>query len=455
MIRSVTKYIGSGIITQTTLFAFWILAGKYLNVELVGSAYQYLFLLDVTVIFSMFGAESVINKYYFSELSKERVFDASLKIAFIGYVFTFIIFISLFIFKFLKFDLLLLVLFLIHVFFNILTNLIYSDLIANKDSNGYLLANIKKSLSFLVISVGLFFFKNIYFFSITYLFSFIIILYSSRKKLLNSKLHKKLQLNSYLIYSLPFMLYSLTGIIHSYSSRYLVSGLLDIQNLAIFGLFYTFYSLAESFISNLNKTWTPFIYSKLQNEEDVVNNVIFYINVLVISTYSIFFFGFTLLENTFFHSFLFSSVYNSKIIVLYIILLSPFFLLFYSILSPIITFNKDSKKYFISNLIKTILSIIASFYLINSYKLIGAACAVFIASFLNLFVFIIFYFKSFKIKKLYFTYFLYTLAVLLINLFLLLNFKYLPLVWKLSILLHVLPFLLLLFNYKKIKLLPV
>jgi O-antigen/teichoic acid export membrane protein len=447
MFRNIINYLSSGIINQVSTLFFWIVVAKYSNPEMLGEAHVYLLYVDLAVVFSIFGADSVIYKYYFSDKNKTEVFSASMLLALIGYLLFLLVATFFQIFNFSRLNSYLFFFLILQVFLNVCLNLIYAELISQKLSKKYLVLNIIRAFSFLIIAFLIFYFSgNKFSLQLTYISSLIIALYFNRRIFLIKINYRKEDFMEFFYYAVPFMLYGFSGIIHSYLNRLLALTLLSKTSFAIFAYFYIFYAAVESLLSNLNKSWTPFIFSKFKTSSSEVVEVMLFASSALIACYSLILFSFSFLTESGIIKYLLQDLYLKNINNLFTVLLAPIFLIYFLSINPSITYSINSKKMFLVNAFKVLFLSIVSCFLISKYSLIGASISVIGTSLFQLLLFLIFYRKTIKITPAFLLNVFYSIMIVALN-FIILNNTDFSNLFRFSLLLHLLPVIIL--SYRK------
>lgn len=151
MKKNVYIYIITGLLTQGLIFLLWILLPIFHKPEILGEYNLLLFYIELISTFAVFGGDSVILRYYFSDFKKTEVFGG----VFWTFLITFLIFVPIVILMYLFFNntlhvmnKVMLTLLIINIFFNSLVNLILIHYISIKNSKIYRNLQIFKTVVF-------------------------------------------------------------------------------------------------------------------------------------------------------------------------------------------------------------------------------------------------------------------------------------------------------------------
>jgi len=268
MKKNVYIYIITGILTQGLIFLLWILLPIFHKPEILGEYNMLLFYVELVSTFVVFGGDSVILRYYYSDFKKTEVFGS----VFWTFIFTFSIFVPILILIYVFFNNILhlgnriiLILLILNIFFTSLVNLILIHYISIKKSNIYKNLQIFKTVIFFVsvLMFSYFSFGIIGFFIANIIASLIIILFHLYENGYSYyQLPGSFVLNKTILYGAPLAIYSAMGVVTIYSSRLFINSNLSLELLGIFSFFNVIINQINGLWSSFNKAWTPEVFTK-------------------------------------------------------------------------------------------------------------------------------------------------------------------------------------------------
>jgi len=430
LIKNTGIYFIVNLLSQFAVFVLWIIIAGVLSPLEVGVYALAIFIVDFFGAFAIFGLNSAITRFYYSEESVQEVFFNSLIILIAsiiisvaalflsaGFISWFIPGISgilngnIFLFNSL-----------------ILTSSIYNFALSHYSALKRTLLYAKVSLSqtilfflfallFLYIKLGIL--GIFYALFISYSIPALLFIFQEIKSLSFRFFSIKI-IKSLLHYSIPMMLYSILGTIVMYAGRIFLDKYASISTLGVYGFFLIVMLQINAIWSTFNKAWTPEIFSQLkENKKRALENVksMAFISSFV---YSIFFIMLIIFKQVGLLGLFIKPIYLSNIYILYILLLAPLFTGIYTSAYPLFYYKKKTGMILMISIALNFLSIALTFFMVKSFSQMGAALSYFISSALSVFVFLFAFKKDMGISSsiIKWALFVFSAAVLGIYIFL-------------------------------------
>ena len=403
MKKNVLIYILTGILTQGLTFLLWILLPHFHKPEVIGEYNLLLFYMELVSTFVIFGGDSVILRYYYSDLNKFEIFGS----VFWTLIFSFLIqVICLSILYSFKNGLLhianlnIYILLICSILFNSLFNLILIHFISNKNPQTYRNLQIIRTLLFFATSLVLSYLSfGIFSFLVANIISFLFVIIVFVYKFgFSYFIFPKREIFKVTIkYAAPLAVYSTMGVITIYSSRIFIDSYLNLTLLGVFGFFNIITNQINGLLSSFNKAWTPEVFSKIQKNNSI--DFIFDSIYLVVFIYLILilvgiFFGKAFLFNIFFQK-----IYFNYINVFIILLFYPLITSIYTILYPLFYFNDNTISIMKISIIVALFSVLITWFLTKKYGLYGSAFSILLSSVFNLSLYLIYFRNKIIIPK--------------------------------------------------------
>jgi O-antigen/teichoic acid export membrane protein len=396
MKKNIYIYIITGILTQGLIFLLWILLPIFHKPEILGEYNLMLFYIELISTFAVFGGDSVILRYYFSDFEKTEVFGS----VFWTFMFTFLFFVPILILMYLFFNNILhvmnkvmLTLLILNIFFNSLVNLILIHYISIKNSKVYRNLQIFKTAVFFLSVLMLSYFSiGIYSFFISNFIalSIIIIFHFYENGFSYYQIPKIYILSKTIKYGAPLAIYSAMGVVTIYSSRLFVNTNLSLELLGIFGFFNIITNQINGLWSSFNKAWTPEVFAKIKNEGS--NDFVFESVYFVVFIYLFLLLFGVFIGKLFLFEHIFQSEYVNFINVFIILLFYPLITSIYTILYPLFYFVDRTVLIMKISILVAIFSVLITWLLTKKFGLYGAAFSLVISSLCNLSLYL-FYFN--------------------------------------------------------------
>lgn len=396
MKKNIYIYIITGILTQGLIFLLWILLPIFHKPEILGEYNLMLFYIELISAFAVFGGDSVILRYYFSDFKKTEIFGS----VFWTFLITFLIFVPIIFLLYLFFNnalhvlnKVMLTLLILNIFFNSLVNLILIHYISIKNSKIYRNLQIFKTLVFFIFVFILSYFSiGIYSFFIANLLalSIIIFFHFYENGISYYQIPPKYMFSKTLVYGTPLMIYSVMGIVTIYSSRLFIETYLTLGLLGIFGFFNIITNQINGLWSSFNKAWTPEVFAKIDNEgsTDFVFESVYFVVFIYLC---LLFFG-VFIGKLFLFEYIFQSEYVTYINVFIILLFYPLITSIFTILYPLFYFVDRTVLIMKISILVAIFTLLVTWLLTKKFGLYGAAFSLVISSLFNLILYI-FYFR--------------------------------------------------------------
>lgn len=399
--KNVYIYIITGIFTQGLIFLLWILLPTFHKPEILGEYNLMLFYIELISTFAVFGGDSVILRYYFSDFKKTEVFGS----VFWTFIFSFLIFVALLILMYFFYNntlnvmnKVLLTLLIINIFFNSLVNLILIHYISIKHSNIYRNLQIFKTIIFF-ISVLMFSYFSYgiisFFISNIIALSIIIIFHFYENGFSYYQIPQRYIFNKTIVYGAPLAMYSAMGIVTIYSSRLFINTNLSLGLLGIFGFFNIIINQINGIWSSFNKAWTPEVFTKINNDRST--DFVFESLYFVVFVYlCLILFG-VFIGKLFFFEYIFHIEYVKYIDVFIILLFYPLITSVYTILYPLFYFVDRTVLIMKISILVAIISVLITWLLTKNFGLYGASFSLLISGLCNLFLYLYYFRKQIKL----------------------------------------------------------
>lgn len=404
MFKRTALYFLSGLLSQGLLFIFWFVISRYIDSTQIGYYNYVLYYTELLSAVVLLGGESIILRYYFSEKDSSYVFFhtcilTTLMCVFVGVLFYIHYHFDLNFVKIKsKLDYFCLP---IVIFLNSLISLGFAHFTAKKEPKKYLLIQLLKVILFIICSaifvllkldkIGLVTSNYIAIF-ISFLFLFI-------------KLKPEIKFNTpsfkidftLIRYGIPLMIYGFVGVFTLYASRIMLESKLGLKIMGVYSFFLVISLQINGLWSSFNKSWSPEVYSKLQNQDSLE-----YLFKILFLLFFIFLFGiivFFIVGNIFLFDIIIPKSfydYNSNFLIL---LLFPLITSIYTTFYPIFYYENNTSKILFIAIISGILQCIILYFLIKFLGIEGASIGTIAANFLNLQLYLYFYKEQLKLPR--------------------------------------------------------
>lgn len=392
-------YFLTNLLSQGAVFIFWIIAANILSPAEIGIYALVIFVVDFFGVFAVFGLDSAITRFYYSDEKTEEIFCNSSSIFLFSSIFSIIMlslcagFITWLIPNlnvFLTKDIFL---FYILVIASSLYTMALIHYAALKKAVWYAKISLSQTVIFFILSI-LFLFLNfkilgvLYALIISYLISSSIFLFKEMRVFSLNKFFSVKIIKSILGYSLPMFLSAVLGIIVAYFGRLLLTAYTNLSVLGIYSFFLTITLQINALWSIFNRSWTPKIFSMMKEDK---KNALEQVKIIAFfsSFFSLLFFaGFIILVKFGFFSLFLKPVYLSNISVLYILFMALIFNGIYTATYPLYYYHKKTHLILIISVIFNIINIILTFFMVRGFGQTGAALSFLFSSIISLSIYL-------------------------------------------------------------------
>ena len=409
LIKNTGIYFIANLLSQAAVFVLWIIIAKILSPSEVGIYVLAIFIVDFFGAFALFGLNSAITRFYYSDEAREEIFLNSLIIFVVSNIASLILlFLSV---NFLSWMLPSISVFLNSsiILFSLLViassfyNLALSHYSAFKKAFLYAKTSLLQTILFFSFSLLFLYFGFgilgiFYALFISYLIPTLLFILDEIK-ILSFRLFSIKIIKSLLHYSIPMMLYSTLGTVVMYIGRIFLDRYASLSTLGVFGFFLAMALQVAAIWATFNRAWTPEIFSQLkENKERALDNVK---TMVFLSSffYSLLFIFLIILKQSGFLGLFLEPVYLSNIYILYILLLGPLFTGIYTAAYPLFYYKKKTKIILLVSVILNLADIALTFFMVKTLGQTGAALSYFISSVLSLFVLLLVFKKDMEISS--------------------------------------------------------
>lgn len=189
-----------------------------------------------------------------------------------------------------------------------------------------------------------------------------------------------------LYYSLPLTLHSISGFLLNYFDRFMINGMVGIQDAALYSFAHNLAMLLNIVVVAINQGFVPKFYRLLgENNIKEIDRIISHNTSLLIAItvlYSVF------IDNA---MFLFPSYYRNLQGLTFMLIFSYILFYGYVIYSNYLYFHKKTTIVFLNTLFAGIVNVILNYFLIQKFNYIGATIATLVA---YLIMYILFYLSA-------------------------------------------------------------
>ena len=284
LIKNTGIYFIANLLSQAAVFVLWIIIAKILSPSEVGIYVLAIFIVDFFGAFALFGLNSAITRFYYSDEAREEIFLNSLIIFVVSNIASLILlFLSV---NFLSWMLPSISVFLNSsiILFSLLViassfyNLALSHYSAFKKAFLYAKTSLLQTILFFSFSLLFLYFGFgilgiFYALFISYLIPTLLFILDEIK-ILSFRLFSIKIIKSLLHYSIPMMLYSTLGTVVMYIGRIFLDRYASLSTLGVFGFFLAMALQVAAIWATFNRAWTPEIFSQLkENKERALDNV--------------------------------------------------------------------------------------------------------------------------------------------------------------------------------------
>lgn len=385
-------YICSGFVNQASLFLFWIFVSRAIPPSDIGLYALIVFIIEFFGAFAVFGLDSAITRFYYTDNKIESVLTSSCLIFLIACLVTSLLF-------FLLADFIFIIIPELRPFFESHSLLILSIVIASSFANLILVhySSLKKSLMYailLLLRTASFCLASAILVKIGWglegvvcslLISAVavILVYAVKERnLIVPDSVSGAAVWELLAYGSPLMAYSLFAVVVTYFGRVMLNNVADLATLGIYNLFFMITLQINGVWSSFNRAWTPTMFDNfLQNREGAVDDIrsfIFKSSIIYLAVLMLFVF----LGELFFFKYLFKPEYLEKIPLFYVLLTAPIFSGIYTATYPLFYYEKRTIRILVISSLISCLTIIISALLISKFSQTGAAVSYLLSSIL-------------------------------------------------------------------------
>lgn len=208
--------------------------------------------------------------------------------------------------------------------------------------------------------------------------SYCIYFLKKKMKILFFTFEKKIQMDSIKL-SLPIVGHSLAGFVVTFSDRLFISKMIDVQSVGIYSVAYTIGSILLLFGDGLSTAAVPFLFESLKNKSFAkVKKFTLYSSIALIVLFIL-----IALLMPFIYFYFINERYSTGQSYVFWILLGHLFTGFYKVIVVHYYFHQKTKYLAYIGIVKIVVTLVANFYLIKLFGVIGAAYATTITLFVE------------------------------------------------------------------------
>lgn len=405
--KNTAIYFLVNLFSQAAVFVLWIIIARVLSPADIGMYSLVIFIVDFFGAFALFGLQSAITRFYYSEEKKETVFFNALAMVVMANVFSFVLLFSTasFISRLLpEISGILnkeLWLFFTLIAFSSLYSFGLSHYAASKKVLWYAAISVLQTISFFIFSLLLLFFH----FKILGILIALSISYAASALFFAMKEIKNLSFGffsfsiakSLLHYAFPMMLYAIFGTIVAYAGRIFLDKYTSLSILGVYSFFLIITLQVNAVWATFNKSWTPEIFSMLQKDKERALKSIEFVAFFATFMYLLFFAVVIIVKNLGLFALFLKPIYISNMPIFYLLLLGPLFIGIYTAAYPLYYYDKKTNIVLLLSISLNMIDMLLTFFMVKNFSQIGAALAYAISSALSMFVFLLAFRKTMKI----------------------------------------------------------
>jgi O-antigen/teichoic acid export membrane protein len=383
LVKNTFIYSFVAVINQGLMFLFWLIAAYWLDPAQIGIFSLVMFIVDLFSTIAIFGLDSGVTRFYYTEEDIPAVFTNSLIILLVSVMLSCLVFAVVASKLYLLINTLgpvisrfFLLIILIYAT-NTATNFIFVHFSAEKKAKLYGQFQLLKTLAFFFLAMALIAVKpEIGSILNAFLLSSLLVIVAFgwkegrglfRTRLISRELQGKL-----LSYCYPLMIYSFVGIVASYFGRIMLDRYTNLVALGIYNFFLMLTLQVNGVWGCFNRAWTPEIFSKLKTDRDNTYDRITYMSFFLTFVYVTVLAVVILLGGTVFR-YIFKPVYLQNIGLFYLLLIGPLFSGIGIVGYPLFYFENKTRKILALTSIISGLSLILTMLMVKYFGLNGAA----------------------------------------------------------------------------------
>ncbi len=390
LIKNTSSYIVIGFLSQAFIFLLWIVLAWWLDPSQIGIYALVMFTIEFFSAISIFGLDSAIMRFYYSDEKVSSVFSNALVIFIAAIVLSLTLFfvtanwISSLIPGLANILVENLLLFSAIIFTNSIINFALIHYAALKKIFCYGRIQLLKvlffcSFSFILVHSSLDILGVFFALLLSSLLPALLFIKSEAKRVsfhfISFPVIKNIS-----SYAFPLMLKAVFGILTLYFSRILLDRYSDLSALGIYSFFLMLTLQVNGLWSSFNRAWTPEVFSKfLEDKKKALENIefmTFFLSFIYLISLAVL----IVVGESFLFKWILKEVYLANTHLFYILLLMPLFSGIYIASYPLYYYKKRTRLLLLISIVISAADLSLTFFMVKFFNQNGAAFGLFVIS---------------------------------------------------------------------------